>query len=557
MKKSLSFLTLLILVLTLSSCGKPKASEVSSDSEISSTTSISADSSFSSEEESSSEESSSEESSSEAITSSEPLAVTYTFTLTIEGLGQVIGSPSGSYPENTKIELSATADEGHKFQGFYEGDVLQSWPRDYQFSLVKDTVLVAKFVDQASINYVPQVFAHKFLHGNFSGTGYDTSPGKKLINGLTWSYDAFTYLGQSSDGIQVGSQKQPQKTPWTLSTNFQEEVVITSIAYGGKNPVPVQLEITGTDFTFSETITNSTYEMFNFDDLEYRTSTFTLSLCTSGNRAFYFDYLKIACLVDEASPLQLKTDCDTVSPAVPGQNGVPVTAYALTTKEEYYAGVNLELTETALLNELNAKISVMTMYSYGTDTNIMLYTDAKVEDGRYLYGIYDGDDIAATNSGVWNKEHVWACSMMGLGGSSRPSSSTKNKSSDLHNLRVSCQNSNGAHGNKFFDETNTAITFFPNISGTPNAAHNYAGDHRGDVARILFYMATRYLELHLNDELDVADEMSMGKLSTLLEWNTLDPVDAFEIQRNNRIFEYQGNRNPFIDYPELATAIWG
>ena len=97
---------------------------------------------------------------------------------------------------------------------------------------------------------------------------------------------------------------------------------------------------------------------------------------------------------------------------------------------------------------------------------------------------------------------------------------------------------------------------YPNISGTPNISHNYSGDHRGDVARILFYMATMYLELHLDDNLNVSDDMSMGKLSVLLEWNELDPVDEFEIQRNNRIYEYQGNRNPFIDYPQLVQQIF-
>ncbi len=254
--------------------------------------------------------------------------------------------------------------------------------------------------------------------------------------------------------------------------------------------------------------------------------------------------------------MQLKTDNDTAEPAVPGQNGVPSTKYAPISKEEYYQDVDLTLTGDALKNELNSKISVMTKYSYGDDTDIMLYTDANPNKPGFLYGIYDGDDIIAKNTGIWNKEHVWACSQMGLGGDKRPSSDTKNKSSDLHNLRVSCQNSNGTHGNKFYDNSNTDLTMYPNISGTPNTSHNYSGDHRGDVARIQFYMATMYLELHLTDNLNVSDDMSMGKLSVLLEWNELDPVDEFEIQRNNRIYEYQGNRNPFIDYPELANKIY-
>jgi endonuclease I len=42
-----------------------------------------------------------------------------------------------------------------------------------------------------------------------------------------------------------------------------------------------------------------------------------------------------------------------------------------------------------------------------------------------------------------------------------------------------------------------------------------------------------------------------------LEWNEFDPVDDFERHRNEVLYSYQGNRNPFIDYPEFANLIWG
>ena len=74
---------------------------------------------------------------------------------------------------------------------------------------------------------------------------------------------------------------------------------------------------------------------------------------------------------------------------------------------------------------------------------------------------------------------------------------------------------------------------------------------KGDVARIIFYMLTRYSQSDSNGVTKVAQSMNM-----LLEWNELDPVDALEIQRNKVAEGIQGNRNPFIDYPELADAIW-
>ena len=71
---------------------------------------------------------------------------------------------------------------------------------------------------------------------------------------------------------------------------------------------------------------------------------------------------------------------------------------------------------------------------------------------------------------------------------------------------------------------------------------------------------------HNNDEFDleVVDYTTpndtspiLGKLSSLLQWHIDDPVDDFEVNRNNIIYGYQENRNPFIDHPSLVSYIWG
>lgn len=85
---------------------------------------------------------------------------------------------------------------------------------------------------------------------------------------------------------------------------------------------------------------------------------------------------------------------------------------------------------------------------------------------------------------------------------------------------------------------------------------------KGDVARMLFYMATRYetgdqLDLELNELVNNGTAPYHGKLSVLLQWHALDPVDAAEKRRNQRIFEKQGNRNPFIDNPQWVQAVFG
>ncbi|MEM7297132.1 MAG: endonuclease, partial [Bacteroidota bacterium] len=90
-------------------------------------------------------------------------------------------------------------------------------------------------------------------------------------------------------------------------------------------------------------------------------------------------------------------------------------------------------------------------------------------------------------------------------------------------------------------------------------------DVKGDVARILFYMATRYegengeVDLELTETLQSqsAKDPFHATLSVLLEWHELDPVSAFETNRNNAIFDFQGNRNPYIDHPEWVELVFG
>ena len=73
-------------------------------------------------------------------------------------------------------------------------------------------------------------------------------------------------------------------------------------------------------------------------------------------------------------------------------------------------------------------------------------------------------------------------------------------------------------------------------------------------------MGLKYADLGLkvveNPRYDRGNIFEMGKLSTLLKWSKEDPVSKWEMQRNERIYEYQGNRNPFVDYPDLADYLY-
>ncbi|MEO6593485.1 MAG: endonuclease [Planctomycetota bacterium] len=117
---------------------------------------------------------------------------------------------------------------------------------------------------------------------------------------------------------------------------------------------------------------------------------------------------------------------------------------------------------------------------------------------------------------------------------------------------------------------------FPGNSNWANSAgwQTWSG-RKGDVARALMYMDVRYEggfhsitgaaepDLRLTDTLSLiqttggnASVAYMGLLGVLLQWHQQDPVDQKEMTRNNVVFSFQGNRNPFIDHPEWVACLW-
>ncbi|WP_412560385.1 endonuclease [Winogradskyella sp. MIT101101] len=87
-------------------------------------------------------------------------------------------------------------------------------------------------------------------------------------------------------------------------------------------------------------------------------------------------------------------------------------------------------------------------------------------------------------------------------------------------------------------------------------------EFKGDVARMYFYFVTRYEDQVDNwsayPMFDGSNDKAIADpfLNILLTWHQNDPVSQKEIDRNNAIFNYQNNRNPFVDNPQYVTDIW-
>jgi endonuclease I len=229
--------------------------------------------------------------------------------------------------------------------------------------------------------------------------------------------------------------------------------------------------------------------------------------------------------------------------------------YTLVSAQDYYYSANHlegESLESALRLIVNEGFSAQ---RYQDAKDVLALADLSLSDPTKVMNIYNGALVQATwDSTSWHREHVWPNARLGI---PRVTESGRNQASDLHNLRAITPAVNSSRSDRFFSAGSGSN------QTTADGGYYPGDDHKGDVARILLYMVIMYDFLTLTDD-NLEDESNhytmagatMGKLFLLLEWHKEDPVDDFERQRNQVIFEAQGNRNPFIDKPEYVHLIW-
>ena len=234
-----------------------------------------------------------------------------------------------------------------------------------------------------------------------------------------------------------------------------------------------------------------------------------------------------------------------------GQNKATVLttkAYPNHDASTYYSDILDTDTGSTLTNKLNTlnNSKRRNLIDYYSLTNYFPQTDPGVSN--YTVTSFYSGEIASKN-GV-NREHVWPFSKLYESAQRGDTDIEK----DLQMVRPILQDINEARGNSFFVEGMTSST-----SGwDPGAYYGAQESYRGDIARIIFYSAIADLHLTLVDkDYDANANHTMGKLSTLLDWNLRYPILERENVRNEATESIQGHRNPFIDHPEYACRIWG
>ena len=300
------------------------------------------------------------------------------------------------------------------------------------------------------------------------------------------------------------------------------------------------------------------------------------------------------CLNGSGGALNTTTFKQTAPTAGSDNNLCPVP-----TLDEYYEGVDTT-DATTLRTTVHNIIKIAFTFNYTASGNIndtwhMLsladedpLTDIDPVVSENIIMVYKNNSLPYFGGGmqIYNREHTWPQSR---GFSSGSLGSNNSARTDGHHLMMSDAAYNNDRGNKYYDNCNASCTelvttayngigggsgTYPgNSNWTDNVLFEAWNKRKGDVARAMFYLDVRYAgdqidagsaPPQMEPNLQLVEDTNelglgipkMGKLSTLLQWHLDDPVDNTERQRNDEIFAFQQNRNPFVDHPEWVECVF-
>jgi endonuclease I len=189
-----------------------------------------------------------------------------------------------------------------------------------------------------------------------------------------------------------------------------------------------------------------------------------------------------------------------------------------------------------------------------------MYSD--VPGGTPSYYFTFGSDQCGNYSGegsCYNREHSWPKSWFG---------EASPMQTDLVHLVPTDGYTNGMRSNFVYGEVSSASWTSTNGSKKGSSALSWTNqtvfepidEYKGDFARIYFYMATRYYgedgSFNSNDMVN-GSQIKPGALEMLMTWHEDDPVSEKEQNRNDAIYDWQYNRNPYVDHPEFVEYVWG
>jgi len=202
--------------------------------------------------------------------------------------------------------------------------------------------------------------------------------------------------------------------------------------------------------------------------------------------------------------------------------------------------------------------------TYGDVWDILKEGDMNPENNNEVWLLYSEvgrskslQQGAGGSIGKWNREHIYPQSRGGFSGGTSSASDgidvymstdvthIEHGHSDAHHLRPTDSGENSSRSNNDY-----GVEY--------NGPTGNSGSWKGDVARSVMYMTLRYEGLKVVSGNPANTTVGqLGDIDDLIIWCSEDKPDDYEMNRNNVIYNWQNNRNPFIDLPELAEYVYG
>ena len=255
----------------------------------------------------------------------------------------------------------------------------------------------------------------------------------------------------------------------------------------------------------------------------------------------------------------------------------------------------------------DASTGIITGYKYGDSASNKgtnpyihaLYVNRDVENHIHAWATEADGKSSHGDNAEWHidREHIWPKSQ-GFEDSTADPGTSGARGDPMHLWAGDSYVNSALHSNYFYGYVDKTKTYTDGKDQYAYDAGNYMGfsktlggsvsvfepqdSDKGDIARAVFYMVARYNNLagddtsieNDNPNLELVSDLNewkkkgyiststttgkLGILSDLLEWNKTDPVDEYEVVRNDILYRnFTNNRNPFIDFPEWADIIWG
>jgi len=230
----------------------------------------------------------------------------------------------------------------------------------------------------------------------------------------------------------------------------------------------------------------------------------------------------------------------------------------------YYNSLNglADINLRQAIQDIIANPATVRAQTYNDVIDILKEADQNPENSNQVWLVYTEQGRAkldfqtsSNNVGTWNREHTYPRSRGGFNNIdldditdgpdvywTTKADSLRHGNSDAHALRAADGPENSTRNNQHY--------------GQYNGPTGTLGSFKGDVARSVLYMEIRYNGLEVVNGFPTVTGQ-LGDLATLLNWHRNDPPDDFEMNRNNVVYTWQKNRNPFIDQPDLVEYIWG